>query len=214
MDWVVALAVGSASIALLIGIRVTRKAAHGHGWRWGRTMETDSSLGEGAYRSAPVRVEQPRRMPPICALASVTAYAWGALTVSVCAPAGGLLFYTAVFYIIGKESWFAIGVAGLAVAVVCGYLVGLRLLRSVHALAVRQASSAGSVASLARQSLLHHALVAVALGLLFSGAGADPIVHAVYAIPCAIGLGQAALLLAASATLTRLDRDDAAALHL
>lgn len=210
MDWIVGIGGGLCALALLAGIVATRRAARGHGWRWGRTVETGPSVGEGAYRSALVGIERPRRMPAICALASVTAFACGVLTVGVCAPAGAALFYAAVFLIIGKAWWFGLGVAGLGVAIVCGCIIGPRLVGAVHVLSVRHARSAGKVASLARQTLVHHVLVAASLALLCSGAGGDPILHAFYAIPCAMGAAQAALLLGARATLARLDREDAA----
>ena len=209
MNPLVVVTVGVASLALLAGIIATWVAARGQRWRWGRTMESGPAVGEGVYRGALVSIERPRRVPAICALASVTAFAWGALTVCLFAPAGGLFFYVATFSIIPDRWWFALGVLGLLVAVIRGYMVGPRLVRMVRALAVRTPDSAGSVGSVARQSLFHHVLVAAALGVLCSGAGADPIAYAC-AIPCAIGAAQAALLLGARATLARLDREDAA----
>jgi hypothetical protein len=210
MHPIVGIAGGLCSLALLAGIFATWMAARGHGWRWGRTVERGPSVGEGAYRSALVSIERPRRMPAICALAAVTSFACGVLTVGVCAPAGAALVYAGVFVIIGKAWWFGPSVVGLAVAIVYACIIGPRLVGAVHVLAVRHAHSAGKIASLARQTLLLHMLVAAALALLCLGAGGDPILHALYAIPCAMGAAQAALLLGAAATLARLDREDAA----
>ena len=210
MDRIVGIAGGLCSLALIAGIFATRMAARGQGWRWGRTVETGPSVGEGAYRSAVVRIERPRRMPAICALAAVTSFACGVLTVGVCAPAGAMLVYAGAFVIIGKAWWFGPSVVGLAAAILYACIVGPRLVGAVHVLAVRHAHSARKIASLARQTLLLHMLVAAALALLCLGAGGDPILHALYAIPCAMGAAQAALLLGAGATLARLDREDAA----
>ncbi len=144
-------------------------------------------------------------------LASVTAFAWGALTAVVFAPAGGLLFLLALGDVTEHRWWFALGTAGLFLAVIRGFIVGPRLMGAVHVLAARMTVSAESVARVARQSLFHHMLVAAVLGLLCVGADGDLIVFAVCAIPCAIGFTQAALLLGARATLARLDLEDTAA---
>lgn len=209
MSPVIVVTVGVTLLALLAGIIATWAAARGNRWRWGRTVETGPSVGEGAYRRAPVRIERPRRMPAVCALASVTAFAWGVLTVGVFVPAGALYFYVAICAIIADHWWFPIGAIGLLVAVIRGCVVGPRLAGAVRALTVRTSDSAGSVGAVARQSLIHHALVAAAIYLVSSGAGADPVAY-VCAIPCAIGAAQAVLLLGARATLARLDREDAA----
>ncbi len=211
------LVVGLLSLALLAGILKTRKVARGHRLRWGRTVETRPSVGQGAYRSAPIRIERPRSIPAVCWFASVTAFAWGALTVFVFAPAGTVLFGGSACCAseLAHHGWlFGLGTVGLFVAVVRGFIVGPRLMRAVDVLAARRTCSAESVASVARQSLFHHTLVAAALGATCFGAGGEPIMFAVSAIPCALGLAQAALLFAAQATLAGLDREDAAALDL
>lgn len=205
MLWVI----GLTSLALLAGVVATWVAARGNRWRWGRSIETAPSLGEGVYRSGPVRIERPRGFPAICVLASVTAFAWGALTTMVFAPAGGLLFMMVLGDVIERGWWFALGTGGLIVTIIRGSMVGLHLMGAVNVLAARKPDSVESVGRVARQSLFHHALAAALLGFFGLVADADPIFFALFALPCAIGSAQAALLLGARATIARLDRDDA-----
>jgi hypothetical protein len=207
MNWVI----GLSSLALLAGVLATWIAGRGKQSRWGRTIETTPPLGEGMYRRAPVRIERPRRIPAICRLASVTVFAWGALTVFVFAPAGVLLFIMVLGEIVERGWLFALATAGLVVAVIRGFTVGTRLMLAVNVLAARTADSVESVRRVARQSLFHHALVATVLVLFGFSARADAIFFALFFIPCAIGAAQAALLLGARATIDRLDREDAAA---
>src|SRR5687768_2384177 len=75
------------AIALGIGAVATWLRARRQGWRWGWKSGTQE-VGDGAYRSAPVEIRTPRRMPAVCAVASATSIAWGILTTFLFAPAG------------------------------------------------------------------------------------------------------------------------------
>jgi hypothetical protein len=206
MTWVI----GIGSVALLAGVLVTWMAARGQRWRWGWTAAPGPVLGDGAYRSAPVTVQNPRRFPAVCAVAAIASVAWGVLTTFVFAPAG-LLGCMVALHAMEEEPWtFALGTAVLAAATFDGFAIGPRLMALAKVLAVRTASSAERTLRTVRHSLAHHALVSVALGLWIADDGHDPISYIVAAAPFLVGLGHAGLLWTARARVVRFDREDRA----
>jgi hypothetical protein len=195
-------------VALLVGAVATWTEAQGQRWRWGWRSAPGPALGDGAYREMPITIEVPRRMPVSCAAAAVSSVTWGVLTVFVFAPAGSLC----CLLLLGDISEYgvacALGTAGMVIATIRGYAFGVRLMGLVRELTVRTASSAERVGRLARQSFVHHAMVAASFSLAVWAGGAPPFFYYTAAVPCAIGAGHAALLLAARSALLRLDRED------
>jgi len=202
MAWVI----GFASLGLLVGALVTWKVARGQTWRWGWTAEIAPAAGDGAYRSAPVVLQRPRRMPLVCAVAATFSVFWGALTAFVFAPASGFLCLTQLTEVEHHGFLFAVGSVGLIAAAMVGFVLGLRLIGLVHVLAARTAGSE-RVRQIAYRSLVHHVVVAVSLAYWLAGAG-DFEFYGIAAIPCAIGMGHALLLGAAYRMLLRRDRED------
>jgi hypothetical protein len=204
MIWLIGIACG----ALAFGAAVTLDMARGQRWRWGRTLEPGPAVGDGAYRSAPVAIEKPRRLPAVCGLASVTAVAWGTLTACVFAPMGALGCLCSIPRF-DEQGWtFALGTAVLFALSVRGFAIGARLMGMASVLAVRRVDSAARAGQVARESLVHHALVGAGLALWLGKVGLVGLLF--ITIPSAIGAGQAALLLVARRVLHRLDSEDAA----
>lgn len=200
-------------VALTIGALVTWLWARGQGWRWGWDSRRTELVGDGLYRSAPFDIRTPRRMPTVCAAASVTSVAWGSLMTFLFAPAG-LLATVMMFGGItdgARGPYFVIGMVGLlpfAVVATHGFVQGTRLIALVSALTVRSEHSRDRVERAAAISSVHHVVVASSFALVSVGLGV-PHMAWVAVIPCALGFLHARLLAAAGEALTRLDTTDA-----
>jgi hypothetical protein len=203
MAWVI----GLASLGLLVGALVTWEVARRQTWRWGWTPELSPAAGDGAYRSAPVVLQKPRRMPLVCAVAATCSVFWGALIAFVFAPAGGLFCCMQMTEVEHHDLLFAVGSVGLIAAAMVGFVLGLRLIRLVYPLAARTADSAEHVRQVAFRSLVLHVVVAALLAYWLAGAG-DFEMYGIAVVPCAIGMGHTLLLGAAYRMLLRLDRED------
>jgi hypothetical protein len=200
-------------VALTIGALVTWMWARGQGWRWGWDSRRSELVGDGLYRSAPFDIRTPRRMPKVCAAASVTSVAWGSLMTFVFAPAGLLAALLMIGGMIDEERG-----PDLIVRLICllpfaavaahGFVQGTRLMALVSALTVRSEYSRDRVERAATTSIIHHVVVASSFALACLGMGV-PHMAWVAAVPCALGLLHARLLVAARVALTQLDTADA-----
>ena len=204
MDWIA----GVSIVALLVGGVVTWTVARDHRAGWGWRPVPGPALGDGLYRSMPIVNQDPRRMPRVCAAAAVSSVTWGVLTAFVFAPAGSLCCLLVLGDVTEHGIALPFATAAAIVATIRGFAFGARLMCLVVELAARKASSAGRVGRLARQSFVHHAMVAASFGLMMWAGDAPPFLFWTAIVPCAIGAGQAALLLAARSALVRLDRED------
>jgi hypothetical protein len=203
MTWIAAIVV----TALLAGGLATWWMAAGESWRWGRLRRPGPQMGDGPYRSAPVVVEIPRRLPAIAGVASVLSVSLGLVTLLVFAPAGVVLSTIALP---GSVEGVPEAVAALAVTGVTmsGFVIAMRLIGAPRLLVVRGADSAARVRAVAIHGALHHALAAATFAFMHAVVEAWPLLT-VAAIPCAIGLAVAGLLGGASAVISRIDREDA-----
>jgi hypothetical protein len=193
--------------ALVIGIVVTWRWASGEGWRWGWRVGRRVEVGEGAYRSAPVDVREPRRLPLVCSVAAATSVAWGLLTLLIFAPAGLIMFAVQIGLIHAHwPSLAPLGAIGLLIASCHAFWFGGRLIGLVGPLVVRTECSATRVDTMRLVSTWHHALVTASFVVLSADAGMKPLL--VSMIPCAIGFAHVFLLARARAALARLDGED------
>ncbi|HTE55845.1 MAG TPA: hypothetical protein VK698_33550 [Kofleriaceae bacterium] len=194
--------------ALFMGALVTWVSARGQGWRWGWRPVQLAAADEGVYRSAPVTVRAPRRMPTVCGVAAVTSVAWGTLTVFVFAPAGvvGCLVVApqASVGVLG-----VVGLIGISAVTLHGFYLGVLLIGLVKPITVRASGAGERLGRAAGASFAHHGAVVLSFACL-SAADHEVVWVGMAAVPCAIGALQACLLLAARAAHVRLDREDAA----
>lgn len=206
MTWIIAIC----STAIAIGSIATWRLARGQRWRWGSVRVRGPEVGDGPFRSAAVIMERPRRMPMAVPVASAISVGWGALTLFLFAPLGILL--SAVALPGARHGVLAaMGGLGAAASTLSGFAIGVRMLAVSKSLVVRTADSAERVRSVAIHAALHHVLVFGTVTAIHGGTGSDPEIVAFSAVPCAIGMGVAALLAVAGWALRRLDRVDATA---
>ncbi len=182
-------------LILVIALSVVLASAGGvavlsrrHGWRWGEVGGPSVRAGAGAYREATVATTLPRRVPRRVQWAAGTGFIWGVMTFLIFAPAGLLL----VFLLSGENP---LGMLGVLAVSLSGFALGVMLAKSGGDLLRCRADAHARANRIATWSLVHHVAVFVLMTLLAEGdierAGA-------VAIPCAIGLAHALLLLSAS----------------
>jgi hypothetical protein len=206
MTWIVAIV----SIAVAIGAVATWRMARGETWRWGSVRVPGPVVGDGPYRSASITIERRRRLPASAAVGSAIGIAWGMFTLFLFAPMGILL--SAVALPAARHGIFAaLGGLGAVAATLSGFAIGHRLIYVSRSLVVRTPDSAERVAGVAAHSMVHHVLVMAAVAVIQYAGGWEANFLIVTAIPCAVGLGVAALLGVAAWRLRRLDRADATA---
>ena len=192
--------------ALLIGILATWRLASGEGWRWGWRVAGQVDVGDGAYRSAPVDVREPRRLPLVCGVAAATGVAWGILNLFVFAPSGLLMSLGVVVDAGGNLPLGLFGAMALLAASVHGFRIGVMLIGLLRPLVVRTEWSATKVKHARFVSTWHHALVTLSFVLLAAGEGLRVMLG--FLIPCAVGFAHVALLWRAQLVLYRLDEED------
>lgn len=206
MTWIL----GICTTVIAIGAIATWIMAAGERWRWGSVRVRGPELGDGPFRSAAIMVERPRRLPAIPAVASAISVGWGMLTLFLFVPLGMLL--CAIALPAARYGVFGVlaGLGALA-STMSGIAIGQRLIAVSKALVVRTHESAGRVRSVAKHVAVHHVLVMATVAAVRVASGTETELLVLTAIPCAIGMGLAALLAFAWLTLRRLDREDAAA---
>jgi hypothetical protein len=204
MSWIVVVS----TFGLALGLLVTWTSARGQRWRWGWRAGGQAEVGEGAYRSASVVVREPRRMPVIFAIASVTSVVWGTMMMFVFAPAGLLLFIVLAPFV-GHGLAVLLGAVGMIGATLHGFGLGWRLIRVVTPLTVRTPSSEESIQRIIIATVAHHGLVVASFALICAGAAEWEWFWLAW-LPCSIGLAQAGLLVRARSALVRIDREDRA----
>ncbi len=206
MTWILAVC----SSTIVIGAVATWQMARGQSWRWGSVRVRGPEVGDGPFRSATIMIERRRRQPPVAAAASVTGIAWGVLTLFFFAPLGILL--CAIAIPAAKHGLLAsMGGLGAAASTLSGFAIGVRMLSVGKSLVVRTPDSAERVLSVAMHAAVHHVLVFATVVVIYRAADSEPGLVTFAAVPCAIGLGVAALLALAGWRLRRLDRADATA---
>jgi hypothetical protein len=187
MNWIVmlsAMGLGTAALA-------TAMLARRHAWRWGEVIDRRVEVGNGPFRTSVHETHRPRGIPGSVSLASVTSIVWGLLTGLVFAPAGLVLCAVA--------DTSPIGVMGVLVVSVHGFVMAVRLCAVSGPLMQKEPDTAISVA---RASVVHHIGVIAAFAILsFTGRSLEPGLFLLAAIPCLLGLGLAALVFRAASSM-------------
>lgn len=206
MTWILSIC----STVIAIGAIATWWVARGETWRWGSVRARGPELGDGPFRSAAIMVDRPRGLPAVPASASAIGIAWGMLTLCLFAPMGILL--SAITVPAARLGLLAaLGGVGSLASTLSGFAIGTRMLAVSKSLVVRTPRSAEHIGSVAMHAALHHVLVFATVAAVEGASGMGRGLLAFTAVPCAIGLGVAALLAVACSTLRRLDRADATA---
>ncbi len=205
MTWIL----GICTCAIAIGAIATWVMAGGETWRWGSVRVRGPEVGDGPFRSAAIMVERPRRLPAVPAVASAISVGWGMLTMFLFAPLGILL--CAITLPAARHGVLgALAALGALASTMSGIAIGQRLFAVSKALVVRTQASADRVRSVAKHAAVHHVLVMATVAAVHVASGHEAELLVLTAVPCAVGIGVAALLAFAWLTLRRLDREDAA----
>lgn len=181
----------------LIGVLV---ASHVGRWRWGKQVSTESA-GAGAYREGEVHREQPRGTPSSVRLAAIAAVTWGAITLLVFVPAGGMLA------IVSGERGTA-GVLGLFsfVAALSGVALAIALMVNAFRLVRRDEGVADAGLGTARFCFIHHAVVFGGFSIAGASFHDTAFTMMALAVPCGIGMLVGAQLRSASIEVREIDR--------
>ena len=152
-------------------------------------------------------------LPRTGAGAATAATAWGAVTLFLLVPAGGLLALIALAGAIeSRGGLYAAYALAASVAVISGVVHAASLCATGDALARRGAACCQRARASVRHARWHHAAIwlVLPLPLLVDGIAGWARAAAILAVPCGLGLLVAELLVRAGAAVERLDARDAA----
>ncbi|MDQ3035460.1 MAG: hypothetical protein M3Y87_23850 [Myxococcota bacterium] len=178
--------------------------------RWG-TRRVPIAQGEGAYRSGEVGMPVPREVPLSVSVSAIASCTWGAVTMFLLAPAGGVLLL-----LVSERAGAAFPTLLVITAVVLsGFAHAIALFVAGAQVARHHPLAAATARKAAAFAWWHHAavLVGFTLCVLFESPELAPATLFFLAIPCGIGALVGASLHAAGQRIAAIDRADATARH-
>jgi hypothetical protein len=165
-----------------VGLAGVLYAAHRGRRRWGK-IPSSIEAGEGAYRAGEVQQERHRGTPSAVSTAGIAGVTWGAITLLVFVPAGGLLTLMSADGNAGLLGLFA-GAVTLS-----GLVFGIGVAVAAFRLVRRSEEAVRHGATIARFGYVHHAVVwlGFSVAVLILDGNEALAATALLAIPCGIG---------------------------
>jgi hypothetical protein len=197
-----------AGLSLLVAAALTLSWTWRARYRWGFTRGPATKFGDGPYRRGIMRTRAPRGVPRRIVLAAGFGAVWGVLTCAVFTP-GGLLFLLAPAHI-DPRSQILLTLSGLGVFATSlgGVALGLSIVRTSRALALRAPDIIERAIPTALWSVIHHGLVIVSF-LFFAVHERSVEIGVAVSLVCSLGLVHSWVLARAAQVASRFrDEDD------
>lgn len=187
-----------------VGLAGVLYASHRARRRWGK-IPSSIEAGDGAYRAGQVQQERNRGTPSVVSTAAIAGVTWGAITLLVFVPAGGLLTVMSANGGLGLLALF--GGASTLSGVVLGVGTAVAAFRLVR----RSGDAVQHSQTIARFGYIHHGVVWLGFSIAaLVMSGPEALASAGFlVVPCGIGMFVSGLMSRASTAGREVERLEA-----